>query len=151
TEEGQQAICLVPRAQPEGTSVTLEDRTFALTTGRPVRFELWSSTRHKYARPGELYPLDEASGLEKLPPIQTVVRTASGAGEVQVKLQGTATEIGTLAVYCVAGDERFKLEFQVRGEAGAGALSETGALPRRFDEAVELVGKFFGRKPAADV
>lgn len=151
SDEGQQAVCLVPRAQAEGSTVTLDGRSFALTTGRPVRFDLWTSTGHKYAKPGDLFTIDDASGFVKLPPIQTVVRTAGGASEVQVGLEAAVTEIGTLAVYCVAGSERFKLEFQLRGDGGESSVSETGALPRRFEDATELIGKFYGKKPAADV
>lgn len=150
-DDEQKAVCLVPRAQPEGSTVTLDGRSFALTTGRPVRFDLWTSTGHKHAKPGDVFTVDDAAGFVKLPPIQTVVRTSGGASEVEVGLEASVTEIGTLALYCVAGSERFKLEFQLRGEGGASSVTETASLPRQFEEAVELIGKFYGRKPSADV
>lgn len=150
TPEGHRGLCLVPRGQPEGSTVPLEGRTFALTVGRPVRFELFSSTGHKLVKPGDLVAVDDADELQRLPPIQTVVRAGS-TGEVQVRIEASVTEIGTLALFCVAGEERFKLEFQLRGEAAERGISETVALPRKFAEARELVEKFYGKKPAADV
>lgn len=146
-----QAVCLVPRAQPEGTSVALAGRTFSLVTGQPVRFDLWSSTGHKNTRPGDIVKVGEELGFERLPPVQTIVRKGDKASEVEVSLEATVTEIGTLAVYCVADGERFKLEFQLRSGAGGQLSGEIASLPRRFDEATELIGKFYGKKPAADI
>lgn len=148
TSAGHQGLCVVPQGLAEGTLVPLESREFTLTVGRPVRFELFSSTGRKHARPGDLVPIVGADDLVQLPPIQTVIRTSAGAGEVKVRIESGVTEIGTLALWCVAGNERFKLEFQLRGGEADGAVFETVALPKRFQEARELVEKFYGRKPS---
>jgi molecular chaperone DnaK (HSP70) len=150
TEKGHEGVCVIPRGLPEGTSVPLAGRDFVLTTGRPVRFELLSSTSRKSARPGDVIPVENQEDLVRLPPIQTVVR-AGDKGELKVQIVAGVTEIGTLALFCVAGSDRFKLEFQLRGEAVEGGISETVALPRRLNEARELIEKFYGRKPAPDV
>jgi molecular chaperone DnaK (HSP70) len=149
--EGQRAVCLIPRGLPEGSAVPLGGREFLLTVGKPVRFELFSSTSRRAARPGDLVDPGGADDLLQLPPIQTVIRTGSGAAEVAVRIEASVTEIGTLALFCVAGGERFKLEFQLRGGAGDAAVYETLALPRRFADARELVERFYGKKPAPDV
>jgi molecular chaperone DnaK (HSP70) len=151
TETGPGALCVIPRGLPEGTTVPLAGREFLLTTGRPVRFDLFSSTARKSARPGDVIATQDADDLVQLPPIQTVVRAPGGAGELKVQIVAGTTEIGTLALFCVAGNDRFKLEFQLRGDAGEGGVFETVALPRRFAEARELVDKFYGKKPAPDV
>jgi molecular chaperone DnaK (HSP70) len=151
TPQGHQAVCLIPKGLPEGSTVPLSEREFVLTTGKPVRFELLSSTGRKLARPGDLIAVEGADDLLRLPPIQTVVRAPGGAGELKVQIVAGVTEIGTLALFCVAGEDRFKLEFQLRGEAGEAGISETGALPKRFTEAKELIEKFYGKKPAQDV
>lgn len=151
TAAGHSGVCVIPRGLPEGTTIPLVDREFILTTGRPVRFDLFSSTSRKSARSGDVIALDGADDLVQLPPIQTVVRSASGAGELKVQIVAGTTEIGTLALFCVAGTDRFKLEFQLRGDAGEGGVFETVALPRRFVEARQLIEKFYGKKPAPDV
>jgi hypothetical protein len=51
----------------------------------------------------------------------------------------------------VAGENRFKLEFQLRGESSDEGVYETVVLPKRFGEARETIEKFYGRKPANDV
>jgi hypothetical protein len=96
-------------------------------------------------------PLDDT--LQPLPSIQTVLRGSGATGEVPVKLHAALTEIGTLALWCVAeqGEHRWKLEFQLRGGQGPGAgpdagASEVLAMPRRFDEARALVERFYGKK-----
>ncbi|GAB4209210.1 MAG: Hsp70 family protein [Sandaracinaceae bacterium] len=61
----QRAVCLLPRGAEEGEEVVLEQRTFALRLGQPVRFHLASSVgQAAYVRPGELVELvdpDEAA------------------------------------------------------------------------------------------
>jgi molecular chaperone DnaK (HSP70) len=147
TAKGHEAVCVIPQGLPEGNNVPLSGREFVLTTGRPVRFELLSSTARKLARPGDLIDPEGADDLIRLPPIQTVVRAPGGAGEMKVQVVAGITEIGTLALFCVAGEDRFKLEFQLRGDAVEGGISETGALPKRFSEAREIIEKFYGKKP----
>jgi hypothetical protein len=151
TAQGHEAVCVIPQGLPDGASVPLAGREFVLTTGRPVRFELLSSTARKTARPGELVTVEGVEDLLPLPPIQTVVQAPGGAGELKVQVVAGVTEIGTLALFCVAGENRFKLEFQLRGETSDDRVYETVALPKRFGEAREAIEKFYGRKPTGDV
>lgn len=142
--EGEQhetrAVCLLPRGTEEGREVRLKQRQFALRLGQPVRFHLASAHDGKRYRPGQLASADD--GFTRLPPLATVIE---GSGEVPVELASQLTEVGTLAVDCVAADEsarRWRLEFQLRGTA---PQVDTPENPHpRFDAAVELIGRYFG-------
>jgi len=59
------------------------------------------------------------------------------------------TELGTLELWCVsaARAERWRLEFELRGETSGGSMTVTEALPARFDEARAAVERVFGHKP----
>jgi molecular chaperone DnaK (HSP70) len=139
--EGGQAVCLVPRGAPENVEQEL-DRDFSLVLGRPVRFRLFASAGFRPERPGDLVEIDE--DLAELPPLQAVI---PGEGIEPVRLKAALTEIGTLEVFC-EGAERWKLEFQLRGEAReAGGVSQ---LPRTIDAAREQLQVVFGRKPVQD-
>ena len=55
--------------------------------------------------------------LEELPPLETTLGDgAEEGGTVPVRLEAQVTEVGTLALWCVArgGRRRWKLEFNVR-------------------------------------
>ncbi len=139
-DEGQ-AVCVVPRGAPENVEQAL-NRDFSLVLGRPVRFRLFASAGFRPERAGDLVRVDE--DLAELPPLQTVI---PGEGTTPVRLKATLTEIGTLEVFC-EGAQRWKLEFQLRGEAReAGGLSQ---LPRTIDAAREQLQVVFGKKPVHD-
>ncbi len=151
--EGPPCVCLIPRGFDEGESVDLKGRGFALTLGRPVAFQLHSTTADRIDKPGDIVPLDEAS-FRPLPPIHTLLKGASApGGTVPVHLRATLTEIGTLELWCVSdvADERWRLEFELRGRAERGGLSVTESMPARFGEASALIGKVFGHKPLPGV
>ncbi|TMB01133.1 MAG: molecular chaperone DnaK, partial [Deltaproteobacteria bacterium] len=132
--DGGQAVCVVPRGAPEGVEQTL-DRDFSLVLGRPVRFRLFASAGFRPERAGDLVVDEE---LAELPPLQTVI---SGEGTAPVRLKAVLTEIGTLEVFC-EGAQRWKLEFQLRGEAReSGGVSQ---LPRNIDAAREQLQIVFG-------
>lgn len=150
-EGGRKGVCLVPRGLEEGQTVTLADRTFGLTLGRPVQFQLASTTSDRLDRPGELVEL-EGDTFKPLPPIHTVLR-GQQTGQVQVSLVATLSEVGTLALSCVAGAERWRLEFELRGTGGGSdglasqPLTVTESMPARFTEASTEIDRVFGTKP----
>jgi hypothetical protein len=136
-----EAVCVVPRGAAEGVDQSL-DRDFSLVLGRPVRFRLFASTGFRPEQAGEVVKVDE--DLAELPPLQTVI---AGEGTAPVRLKAAVTEIGTLEVFC-EGSQRWKLEFQLRGESReAGGVSQ---LPRNIDAARERLQQIFGKKPAHD-
>jgi molecular chaperone DnaK (HSP70) len=148
--DGDRALCLVPRGH-EGTDDLSVPRTFALTVGKPARFALYASTTLSHAL-GEVVPLQPADAFEPLPPIQTVLE--GKGGEVPVQLHASVTDIGTLELSCVSQQQRWKLEFQLRG---GGAVSNAttekrveGTIPqmqRGMQEARDWVDRIYGRRP----
>jgi hypothetical protein len=148
TPEG---VCLLPRGAEEGEEIELEDRTFALKVGAPVRFRLWASSSDARYRPSELVAL-EGESFTELPPIVAVLEGRPGeAGEVDVRLHAGLTEVGTLEASCVSVDDvqrRYKLEFQLRGGAAHGKGERPATVKQlhpRFREATDLVQLFYGK------
>ncbi|WP_396331348.1 Hsp70 family protein [Burkholderia anthina] len=147
-------VCLLPRGSEEGREIRLEDRTFALQLGQPVRFHLVSTVADTVYQPGDLVDLD-GGDFVRLPPIATVVdrQAGSDARETPVKLTASLTEVGTLEMHCIATDDasrRWRLEFQLRGDAPAQGDDAALARHPRVDHAIELIDRSFGGK-AADV
>jgi molecular chaperone DnaK (HSP70) len=139
-------FCVLPRGSEEGHEVLLEGRTFALKSGRPVRFDLVASTSGTVAA-GAMVDLADHD-VQPLPPLATVLHAGQGASrqEIAVHLASTLTEVGTLALYCIAEDDpgqRWRLEFQLRGEGAAASMQP---LPPRFNEAVTLIDRVFGTR-----
>lgn len=139
-------ICVLPRGSEEGQEVRLQGRSFALKSGEPVRFDLVSTTSDTVPA-GAQVDVSELDA-QPLPPVATVLRAPPGRGqqEIAVHLVSTLTEVGTLALYCIADDDpgqRWRLEFQLRG---SGAAAAPQALPPRFDEAVALLERVFGAR-----
>lgn len=144
----QPALCLIPRGFEEGQKVELGERPFTLTLGRPVQFSLYSTTSDRIDKPGDVIPL--AEDLRPLPPIHTLLKSASGkVAEVPVHLQAALTEIGTLELYAVSdvADERWRLEFELRGAGASQDITITESMPARFGEAKEHVERIYGNKP----
>jgi hypothetical protein len=144
--EVPQAVCVVPRGAAENQLLAVPERRFGLVLGKPVRFRLFAASEFRPDQPGELVKADDEA-LAELPPLQTVVE---GQGTAQVGLEAALTEIGTLELWAAADEaRRWKLEFQLRGEATAadeGAV--TSALPRNIEQARELINIVYGKKPA---
>ena len=121
-----QALCLLPKGTEEGVRMVLAGRRFALKLGQAVRFVLLANSHSQHsAQAGQLVLLDEMEGWVELPPISTVLPALEGQAhahgklQVQVQLQASMTEVGTLEVRCVAlaeGDAA-----QLASTAGPGA------------------------------
>ncbi|AOJ71579.1 MULTISPECIES: Hsp70 family protein [Burkholderia] len=144
-------VCVLPRGTAEGHEVRLDDRTFALRLGHPVRFHLVSTVSDHAWRPGELADLG-AGDFVRLPPVATVVRQqdAGGSRERLVKLTTSLTEVGTLDMHCIATDDpsqRWLLEFQLRRERAQGDAADASRHPS-LDKAIELIDRSFGARLA---
>ncbi|MDX2009139.1 MAG: Hsp70 family protein [Myxococcaceae bacterium] len=142
---GRQGVCLVPRGLEEGSTVELQDRTFQLTLGRPVQFQLYSTTADRLDAPGALVPLDDEV-FKPLPPIHTILAGAKGS-TIGVHLVSMLSEVGTLALSCVAGEQRWRLEFELKGAAKSQGVSITEAMPARFADATVEIDRVFGTRP----
>jgi hypothetical protein len=153
--DAPRALCLIPRGFDEGESVELRERAFQLALGRPVSFQLHSTTADRIDKPGNVVPVDEET-FRPLPPIHTILKggdSGAAGGAVPVYLRATLTEIGTLELGLVSSvaDERWRLEFELRGRAERAQLSVTESMPARFTEAVGLISRVYGHKPLAGV
>jgi len=161
----RRAVCLLPRGAASGQEVRLDERSFALRLGRPVRFHiattLADATPPRAGEVADLAPDD----LAALPAIATVLRDSNDANarkEITVQLAASLTEVGTLEVHCEGNGQRWQLEFQLRehGEHGANAdgdaadgeiagAADTGAgtsLPARLPDALEKIDRIFGSR-----
>src|SRR5262249_60587144 len=119
------AVCVLPRGAEEGTQNEL-GQDFAALTNRPASFRLYSSSARD-DRPGDEVAPDD---LVELPPLVTVLR-APGLKQARVRVTARLTELGTLEVWCVAGDHRWRLSFDLRS---GGAPPAGDALPANVDE-----------------
>ena len=152
-EPTQRGICLLPRGTEEGHEIRIEDRTFALRLGHPVRFHLASSSADTIYQPGEMADLAQGDFV-RLPPIATIVqpRGASTArGETAVQIATSLTEVGTLEVHCIELDnpaQRWLLEFQLRREDAQVSLAADPAQARHppLDQAIDHIDRCFGTR-----
>jgi molecular chaperone DnaK (HSP70) len=156
-DQPRRAICILPRGSVENREILLADRTFALRLGRPVRFHLASSISEAGTpQAGELVEL-QADDYIQLPPIATVLRDSGAADarkEMPVQLAATLSEVGTLEVHCVAieGVQRWRLEFQLRGDAAHAdddadtAPPQEAPVPAGFDAAIDKIDRIFGSR-----
>ncbi|MFT3706970.1 MAG: Hsp70 family protein [Archangium sp.] len=137
-------VCLVPRGLGEGETVTL-DQTFQLTLGKPVQFQLFSTTSDRLDKASDVIKLD-GDEFKALPPIHTIL-AGDAKKTVAVQLVATLTEVGTIALSCVAGEQRWRLEFELRGSSKSTELTVTESMPARFSEATLEVERVFGTRP----
>ena len=166
-----QAVCLLPKGTEEGVRMVLSGRRFALKLGQAVRFVLLAHSHSQPAQAGQLRTLD-GEGWVELPPISTVLPAPEGRvhAQVEVQLQASMSEVGTLEVRCVAvaggvvdATQSWLLPFNTRGavqhaenraasadpasaEGQKGLESGSGQLPA----AVALIDRIFGMQ-ASDV
>jgi hypothetical protein len=144
------AVCVIPRGHEEGQTASVTDRPFTLAVGQPVQFPLYSTTGDRVDLPGHIVEIDDS--FLALPPLHTLFKTAeSKARQIPVHLRATLTELGTLELWCVSNlaDERWRLEFELRGATAREGASVTESMPDRFTEVRALVEKVYGTAPQA--
>ena len=117
------AVCAVPFGMEEGTTAEVPGGEIGLVVGEPAHFRFFSSAVRPQDKPGDVLrrwtddELTETDSLEA-----TLPAAAQGAedGIVPVRLESRITELGVLELWGVStvGDERWKLEFSVRADAG---------------------------------
>lgn len=111
------ALCVVPFGMEEGTQADIRDREFGLVVGDQAVFHfLASSTRQQDTVGAEV---DDWSGeIQEIATLETLLPASDGADGgaiIPVWLESKITEVGTLELWCVAGDDRrWRLEFNIR-------------------------------------
>ncbi len=142
------AVCVIPRGHEEGRLLDLTELPFQLTLGQPVQFPLYATSSDRVDAPGAVVALDD--DFRALPPLHTLLRAAAGqARTLPVHLRSALTEIGTLELWCVSnvGDERWRLEFDLRGAAARPDATVTESMPASFGQVRDLVDRVFGPAP----
>ena len=119
-----QALCIAPFGMEEGTAADLPAQEFGLVVGEPVHLRFFGSSVRRQDTLGTRLDSWQPEELQELEEIQaTLPAEGRRPGDiVPVRLQAAATETGTLELTAVAteGDQRWKVEFDVRG-SGQGA------------------------------
>ena len=119
-EPPMQALCVAPFGMEEGTEAKLQTREFGLVVGEPVVLRFYGSSVRRQDPLGTLLDFWQPDELQALGDIQATLPTEGRqVGEVvQVTLSAMATDTGTLELTAVAaqGSERWKVEFDVRGQ-----------------------------------
>jgi hypothetical protein len=114
-----QALCVAPFGMEEGTEADLQTQEFGLVVGEPVHLRFFGSSVRRQDTLGTMLDFWQPDELQELGEIQaTLPAEGRRMGEVvQVKLRAIATETGTLTLTALAtqSDERWKVEFDVRG------------------------------------
>lgn len=118
-----QALCVAPFGMEEGTEADLQTQEFGLVVGEPVHLRFFGSSVRRQDALGTLLDFWQPDELQELGEIQaTLPAEGRRMGEVvQVKLRAIATDTGTLTLTALAtqSDERWKVEFDVRGNGSS--------------------------------
>ncbi len=142
---GKEAICILPKGTPEARPCTLPQPLFTLRCGRPVQFELASSTDDTPYAPGQT-----AEAMERLHHLPRLTTTLAGDGSAQVRLSSVLTEIGVLEVTCQATDEsrrHWPLAFNLRRHESDAA--QTPAADEAWQQArAQLLAVYGPGRPA---
>ncbi|MCP3711783.1 Hsp70 family protein [Paraburkholderia sp. CNPSo 3274] len=117
------ALCVAPFGMEEGTEAALPPQEFGLVVGEPVHFRFFGSSVRRQDQVGTMLDYWSPEELQELEEIQATLPTEGRTpGEVvPVKLHARVTEAGTLELEAMPSgtNERWKVEFDVRGGAGA--------------------------------
>jgi hypothetical protein len=115
-----QALCVAPFGMEEGSGADVPELVLGLVVGEPVAFRFFASSVRRQDRVGTL--LEHWAG-DELQELEAISATLPPEGRrpgdvVPVRLHSRVTEAGTLEIEAraLAGGERWKVEFDVRGE-----------------------------------
>jgi Hsp70 protein len=115
-----QALCIAPFGMEEGSDAALPALELGLIVGEPVHFRFFASSVRRQDSVGTLLDGWAADELQELAPISATLppEGRSPGDTVPVRLHARVTETGTLELEAVArgGSERWKVEFDVRGQ-----------------------------------
>ena len=116
-----QALCLAPFGMEEGSEAPPLAQEFGLIVGEPVRFRFFGSSVRRQDQVGSTLDFWGPEALIELAEIEANLPAQGRApGDVvRVKLHARVTETGTLELEAlpVGGSERWKVQFDARGDA----------------------------------
>jgi molecular chaperone DnaK (HSP70) len=152
-------VCVLPRNAASEEEHRISDSGLELRVNRPVRFQLYYSTRRSHDKAGSLVAWNDREFF-KLPQLQATARVTGRApkdNRVPVTLTVRMNELGLLRVACVSADpairESWPLEFNLRPhlvEDEDTASQETttidvGVEPGKLDAAQDRITTLFSR------
>lgn len=162
----RELICILPRGATPETSFDIDDLALELRLNKPVRFQPYSSTRHRRSRAGDILEFDP-DAFQPLPPLETIATlpesAAATSGEtVRIGLTAKVNELGLLQVLCRSNapeiSKTWPLEFNLRqtegprvdgdGDAGAPLATEANAPDEAIAAARQELDSTFS-KPLA--
>ncbi|HYN59156.1 MAG TPA: Hsp70 family protein, partial [Rubrivivax sp.] len=115
-----QALCVAPFGMEEGTEAEVPELVLGLVVGEPVAFRFFASSVRRQDVVGTLLDVWGSDELQELDVISaTLPPEGRHAGDVvPVRLHARVTEAGTLQIEALplSGSERWKVEYDVRGE-----------------------------------
>lgn len=117
-----EALCVAPFGMEEGTEAELAEQEFGLRVGEPVQFRFFGSSVRRQDSIGTFLDFWTDDELQELNAIELLLpATGRLPGDVvQVRLHARITEAGTLELEALpqdGGDERWKIEFDVRSSS----------------------------------
>jgi hypothetical protein len=132
-------ICILPRGASPEVDFDIDDIGLELRTNRPVRFQPYSSTRHRKSRAGDILDLT-GDDFHPLPPLETIAKLPDDQPEttrdtVPIGLVAKVNELGLLRVVCRSTDpdleQSWPLEFNLRTSepTTAGHVPDTKTQP----------------------
>jgi molecular chaperone DnaK (HSP70) len=114
------ALCVAPFGLEEGQATEPLAQELGLVVGEPVRFRFFGSSVRREDTVGAVLTRWDPDELTELGAIEaTLPADGHAAGEVvPVRLRALVTEVGTLRLEALPrqGDQRWKVELDVRGE-----------------------------------
>jgi len=124
---GRSLVCILPRGAEPEVEFQISHPGLELRLNRPVRFQVYASTRHDRDQAGTLVPF-KFGEFHKLPPLQTSARLAENFHNdcIPVKLTAKLTELGLLHLECVSAEpavsHAWPLAFNLRAAEENGGM-----------------------------
>ncbi|WP_022948978.1 Hsp70 family protein [Methylohalobius crimeensis] len=147
-------LCVAPFGMEEGTEAPLPPHEFGVVVGEPVRFRFFNSTIRREDPVGALLDHWTDEEVQELAEIEVTLSPENHQpGEVvPVQLAALYTEVGTLRLEAVAKDtgERWKVEFEVRGQESTQSQAEESSSTRETSESLEETSESESPEPTSE-
>jgi hypothetical protein len=117
-----EALCVVPFGMEEGTETDVAGDEIGLVVGEEASFRFFSAAARKQDHPGDTLRRWTEGDLVETDSLEAHLPKPENIEEdyVPVRFHSKITELGMFELWCVStiSDERWKLEFSVRKDAG---------------------------------
>ncbi len=118
------ALCVAPRGMEEGTEMDVPGGEVGLVIGEPARFRFFASAARKQDQAGALLEVVDPDELQETEPLEVELPMDRAIQDpfVPVRFHTKVTELGMFELWCYStrDEQQWKLEFNVREDAGSG-------------------------------